>query len=63
MKRPIVEDPEERFNAIHEHRDTARTLQGLLKSWIDAQEERIVPSVTEGTEEQLDRLRMLGYVR
>ena len=59
----IAEDPEEQFNAIHGHRDTARTLQGLLKSWIDAQEERIVPSVTEGTEEQLDRLRTLGYVR
>ena len=59
----VVTDPDEQVDSADEHVAVLTELETLIKDWVDAQTALGSLPVGEGTEEQLERLRSLGYVR
>ena len=59
----VLTDPDEQVDVAADHVTVAGELQALVTEWVDAQTALDTLPVTDGTEEQLERLRALGYVR
>ena len=56
-------DPDEQADASDEHVRIADELETLVTDWVEAQSALGALPAGDGTEEQLERLRALGYVR
>jgi arylsulfatase A-like enzyme len=56
-------DPDERVNLLARRPKLADELAGRLETWRDGQEGLALGPVQEADDEELERLRALGYVR
>ena len=59
----LSSDPAERTNLLSRHRQLARELAGQLEAWRNEQDGLALGPGQEASEEELERLRALGYVR
>jgi hypothetical protein len=59
----LSSDPGERSNLASRHRELTRQLAGQLEAWRSRQDGLAVAPRKEADEEDLERLRSIGYVR
>jgi arylsulfatase A-like enzyme len=59
----LSSDPRERINLISRRRELADELAGEIEAWRNEQEGLALGPAREAAEEELERLRALGYVR
>jgi arylsulfatase A-like enzyme len=59
----LSSDPKEQANLVSRHRERASELSGQLEAWLERQDSLALAPGREADEEDLERLRALGYVR